>query len=48
MKRPADVERAKNDDNTIVGEESEIKPLHTAATEKGNILMNITMTRKGQ
>ncbi|KAM6913421.1 uncharacterized protein PEZ65_013985 [Lycodopsis pacificus] len=48
VKPPADLQHSKNDGNTTVGGESEFMPVQSAATEKGNILMNITITGKGQ
>ncbi|XP_074513449.1 interferon-induced very large GTPase 1-like [Sebastes fasciatus] len=44
VNEPDDVEHSKNDDNK--GGESEIKPVQSATTEKGNVLMNTTITRK--
>ncbi|XP_068434435.1 interferon-induced very large GTPase 1-like [Clinocottus analis] len=42
VKRPADVEHAKNDDNTTMEEESEIKPVQSADPEKGTFDMDMS------
>ncbi|XP_068574556.1 interferon-induced very large GTPase 1-like isoform X2 [Cebidichthys violaceus] len=44
VKQPADVEQ--NDGNTTVGGESEITPVQSAATEKGNMDMSGNMDKK--
>ncbi|XP_075940493.1 interferon-induced very large GTPase 1-like [Anarhichas minor] len=46
VKQPADVEHSKNDGNTTVGGESEITPVQSAATEKGNMDMSGNMDKK--
>ncbi|KAM6913425.1 interferon-induced very large GTPase 1-like [Lycodopsis pacificus] len=46
VKRPADVKHSKNDGNTTVGGESEITPVQSAATEKGNKDMSGNMDKK--
>ncbi|KAM6913423.1 interferon-induced very large GTPase 1-like [Lycodopsis pacificus] len=44
--QPADVKHSKNDGNTTVGGESEITPVQSAATEKGNKDMSGNMDKK--
>ncbi|XP_075940573.1 interferon-induced very large GTPase 1-like isoform X3 [Anarhichas minor] len=46
VKQPADVEHSKNDGNTTVGGESEITPVQSTATEKGNMDMSGNMDKK--